>query len=166
MTPSPGTARRLVEAGVPFVTVNFDPHSFSFDMHSNVAGGMRSAGPRMDSAISALVEDLYGRGLDKKVLLIVWGEFGRTPKINKSSGRDHWGPVMSVLLSGGGLRVGQVIGSSTSKGEVPRDRPLRPYDVLATMYRHLGIDPRMTFLDHAGRPLHLLDTGEVIGELL
>ena len=159
-------ARRLVEAGVPFVTVNFDPHSYSFDMHSNVAGGMRSAGPRMDSAISALVEELYSRGLDKKVLLIVWGEFGRTPKINKSSGRDHWGPVMSVLLSGGGLRVGQVIGSSTSKGEVPKDRPLSPYDVLATMYRHLGIDPRMTFLDHAGRPLRLLDDGEVISELL
>ena len=159
-------ARRLVEAGVPFVTVNFDPHSYSFDMHSNVAGGMRSAGPRMDSAISALVEELYSRGLDKKVLLIVWGEFGRTPKINKSSGRDHWGPVMSVLLSGGGLRVGQVIGSSTSKGEVPKDRPLSPYDVLATMYRHLGIDPRMTFLDHAGRPLRLLDDGEAISELL
>ncbi len=159
-------ARRLVEAGVPFVTVNFDPHSFSFDMHGNVEKGMKSAGPRMDSAICALVEELYQRGLDKKVLLIVWGEFGRTPKVNKTGGRDHWGPVMSVLLSGGGLRVGQVIGSSTSKGEVPKDRPLRPYDVLATMYRHLGIDPRTTFPDHAGRPLYLLDEGEVIQELV
>ena len=160
-------ARRLVEAGVPFVTVNFDPHSFSFDMHGNVKNGMLSAGPRMDSAIPALIEDLYERGLDKKVLLLVWGEFGRTPKINKSGGRDHWGPVMSVLISGGGLKMGQVIGSSTAKGEVPLERRLTPYDVLATMYRHLGIDPHHTsFEDLAGRPLALLDQGQVVSELI
>ncbi|MBI3463119.1 MAG: DUF1501 domain-containing protein [Planctomycetes bacterium] len=159
-------ARRLVEGGVTFVTVNFDPHSYSFDMHGNVKGGMESAGPRMDSAIPALVEDLYQRGLAKKVLLIAWGEFGRTPKVNGSGGRDHWGEVMSVLLAGGGLKVGQVIGSSTAKGEVPKDRPLKPYDVLATMYRHLGIDPYMAFPDHAGRPVPLLYEGEVIRELV
>ncbi|MBP89393.1 MAG: hypothetical protein CMJ64_22225 [Planctomycetaceae bacterium] len=159
-------ARRLVEAGMPFVTVNFDPHSYTFDMHGNVKGGMQSAGPRMDAAIPALVEDLYERGLDKRVLLIVWGEFGRTPKVNKSAGRDHWGAVMSVLLAGGGLRVGQVIGSSTSKGEVPQDRPLKPYDVLATMYRHLGIDPQTAFPDHSGRPVPLLYEGDVISELV
>jgi len=160
-------ARRLVEAGIPFVTVNFDPHSYTYDMHSNVKGGMSNAGPRMDSAIPALIEDLYERGLDKKVLLLVWGEFGRTPRINKNAGRDHWGQVMSVLLSGGGLNVGQVIGSSTAKGEVPQDRPLRPYDVLATMYRHLGIDPHhQTFPDRSGRPLPLLSEGQVIRELV
>jgi len=159
-------ARRLVEVGVPFVTVNFDPHSFTYDMHSNVKGGMQSAGPRMDSAIGSLVEDIYQRGLDKSVLLLVWGEFGRTPRINKNAGRDHWGQVMSVLLAGGGLRVGQVIGSSTAKGEVPKDRPITPYDVLATMYRHLRIDPQRTFLDHSGRPVPLLHEGRVISELI
>jgi hypothetical protein len=159
-------ARRLVEAGVTYVTVNFDPHSFSFDMHADVERGMRSAGPRMDSAICSLIEDLYERGLDKKVLVIAWGEFGRTPQINPSAGRDHWGQVMSVLVSGGGLRMGQVIGSSTAKGEVPLDRPIKPSDILATMYRHLGIDPRTSFADHAGRPVPLLPEGEVIAELV
>ena len=159
-------ARRLVEAGVPFVTVNFDPHSYTFDMHGNVTNGMKSAGPRMDSAIPALIEDLFQRGLDKRVLLLVWGEFGRTPRINKGGGRDHWGPVMSALVSGGGLKMGQVIGSSTAKGEVPLERPLRPWDVLATMYRHLGIDPQQTFADRSGRPLAILEQGEVIRELV
>jgi hypothetical protein len=159
-------ARRLVEAGVTFVTVNFDPHSYTFDMHGNVKGGMQNAGPRMDSAIPALIEDLHERGLDKKVLVIAWGEFGRTPKVNAGGGRDHWGEVMSVLLAGGGLRVGQVIGSSTAKGEVPKDRPLKPYDVLATMYRHLGIDPHTTFPDPAGRPVPLLHEGQPITELV
>ena len=159
-------ARRLVEAGVTFVTVNFDPHSYSFDMHGNVESGMKSAGPRMDTAIPSLVNDLYDRGLDKNVLLVVWGEFGRTPRINANGGRDHWGPVMSMFLSGGGLRVGQVIGSSSPKGEVPRDRPMKPYDVLATMYRHLGIDPKQSFLDHTGRPRYILDEGEVIPEFI
>lgn len=159
-------ARRLVEAGVPFVTVNFDPHSYTFDMHSNVKGGMESAGPRMDSAIPALIEDLCQRGMDKSVMVIVWGEFGRTPKVNASGGRDHWGEVMSALIAGGGFRVGQVIGSSTSKGETPKDRPIKPYDVLATMYHHLGIDPYTTFPDHGGRPVPLLHEGRVIPELL
>lgn len=159
-------ARRLVEAGVTFVTVNFDPHSFSFDQHANIERGMRSAGPRMDAAIPSLIEDLYQRGLDRQVLLIVWGEFGRTPMINTAAGRDHWGQVMSVLISGGGLRMGQVIGSSNAKGEVPKDRPLTPYDVLAVMYRHLGIDPTTTFTDHAGRPQPLLNEGTVISELI
>jgi hypothetical protein len=159
-------ARRLVEAGVTFVTVNFDPHSFSFDMHVDVKRGMQSAGPRMDSAIPALIADLHERGMDRQVMVIVWGEFGRTPQVNAAGGRDHWGQVMSVLLAGGGLRVGQVIGSSTSKGEVPKDRPIVPYDVLATMYRHLGIDPYTTFSDHSGRPQPLLNEGTVITELV
>ena len=159
-------ARRLVEAGVTFITVNLDPHSFSFDQHVDIQRGMRSAGPRMDSAISSLVADLYERGLDRQVMVIVWGEFGRTPQVNAAGGRDHWGQVMSVLVSGGGLRMGQVIGSSNDKGEVPKDRPLTPYDVVATMYRHLGIDPSITFIDHAGRPQPLLNEGTVIAELV
>jgi uncharacterized protein (DUF1501 family) len=159
-------ARRLVEAGVTFVTVNFDPHSFSFDQHANIRQGMLSAGPRMDSAISSLVEDLDQRGLDRQVMVIVWGEFGRTPMINVSAGRDHWGQVMSVLIAGGGLRMGQVIGSSNAKGEVPKDRPITPYDVLATMYRHLGLDSATTFNDLSGRPQPLLHEGTVIAELV
>jgi hypothetical protein len=159
-------ARRLVEAGVTFVTVNFDPHSFSFDQHVNIKQGMQTAGPRMDSAITSLVADLYDRGLDRQVMVIVWGEFGRTPMINAGGGRDHWGQVMSVLLSGGGLRMGQVIGSSNAKGEVPKDRPITPYDIVATMYRHLGIDPQTTFHDHSGRPQPLLNEGTVIAELV
>jgi uncharacterized protein (DUF1501 family) len=120
----------------------------------------------MDSAMPALVADLHERGLDRRVMVIAWGEFGRTPQVNAAGGRDHWGQVMSVLVAGGGLRVGQVIGSSTSKGEVPKDRPITPYDVLATMYRHLGIDPYTTFSDHAGRPQPLLNEGAVIAELI
>ena len=158
-------ARRLVEAGVSFVTVNFDPHSYTFDMHGNIKAAMESAGPRMDAAIPALIEDLFQRGLDKKVLVIVWGELGRTPRVKGSAGRDHWGQVMSVLLSGGGFRMGQVIGASNERGEEPKDRPIKPQDVLATMYRHLGIDPRTTFPDHTGRPIQLLSEGEFIGEL-
>ncbi|MSU41895.1 MAG: DUF1501 domain-containing protein [Pedosphaera sp.] len=159
-------ARRLVEAGVTFVTVNFDPHSYTFDMHGNVKGAMESAGPRMDSAIPALIEDLFQRGMDKDVLVIVWGEFGRTPRVNASAGRDHWGQVMSVLMSGGGLRMGQAIGTSNERGEEPKDRPIKPQDILATMYRHLGIDTRTTFNDHTGRPISLLSEGEVIRELV
>jgi uncharacterized protein (DUF1501 family) len=100
------------------------------------------------------------------VLVVVWGEFGRTPKINANGGRDHWANVQSVLLAGGSYRHGQVIGSSNSKGEVPQERPLWPYDVVATMYHHLGIDPRFTPIAGATRTRPLLDRGEVIPELL
>ncbi len=120
----------------------------------------------MDRAVTALIEDIYQRGLDRKVLLVVWGEFGRTPRMNKDAGRDHWADVQSVLISGGGYRTGQVIGSSTSKGEVPKDRPLWPYDVVATIYHHLGIDTERTFTNHAGRPIPVLAKGSVIRELL
>jgi hypothetical protein len=162
-------ARRLVEAGVTFVTV-VDPgvglSSSGWDLHSRLEWGMQTACPRMDQAVTALIEDLYQRGLERRVLLVVWGEFGRTPRINDQAGRDHWADVQSVLIAGGGLRMGQVIGSSTAKGEVPHDRPLWPYDVVATMYRHLGIDPALTFPNHAGRPIAVLEKGEPIRELL
>ena len=116
--------------------------------------------------ISALVTDLYQRGLDKKVLLIVWGEFGRTPRVNKTGGRDHWGALMSILLAGGGLKVGQVIGASNSKGEMPSSRPIHPTDVLATMYRHLGIDLHSETINNSGRPIPLLPSGRPIAELI
>jgi uncharacterized protein (DUF1501 family) len=132
--------------------------------------------PLYDRCISALIEDLYDRGLDKKVLLIVTGEFGRTPKITTAKGtqtgveqpgRDHWPQAMSVLVSGGGMRTGQVVGSTNSKGEHPKDRPLTPNDLWATMFRHLGIDyHNISFLDHTGRPMPILPFGEPIAELV
>ncbi|MDP6445643.1 MAG: DUF1501 domain-containing protein [Pirellulaceae bacterium] len=162
-------ARRLVEAGVTFVTV-VDPgvglSSSGWDLHRRLEWGMKTACPRMDCAVTALIEDLYERGLDKKVLLVVWGEFGRTPRINKDAGRDHWGDLQSVLVAGGGFRCGQVIGSSTARGEVPQDRRLWPYDMVATMYHHLGVNSHQAFNNLAGRPVPVLEKGEPIRELL
>ncbi len=162
-------ARRLVEAGVTFVTI-IDPgvglSSSGWDLHSKLEWGTKTASPRMDQAVTTLIQDLHERGLNRKVLLVVWGEFGRTPKINKNAGRDHWANVQSVMLAGGAYRHGQVIGSSTAKGEVPKDRPLWPYDVVATMYHHLGIDPHQTPLTPTGRSKPLLEKGDVIRELL
>lgn len=162
-------ARRLVEAGVTFVTV-IDPgvglSSSGWDFHTKLEWGTKTASPRMDQAVTALIQDLHERGLDKQVLVVVWGDFGRTPKINQDAGRDHWAGVQSALIAGGDYRHGQVIGSSTPKGEIPRSRPLWPHDVVATMYHHLGIDPRLTPATRAGRSKPLLDQGEVIRELL
>ncbi|HVX10072.1 MAG TPA: DUF1501 domain-containing protein [Pirellulales bacterium] len=181
-------ARRLVEAGVSFVTMvmenpcpgdpfptgityNWDSHAVNCHLFVDAAFRL----PRYDQAITALVEDIYARGLDKKVLLVVTGEFGRTPRVNSAvgtetrvmqPGRDHWPNAMSVLLAGGGMRTGQVIGSTNSKGEHPQDRPLTPNDLWATIYRHLGIDPEMSFPDHSGRPMPILPFGEPIAELL
>jgi hypothetical protein len=172
-------ARRLVEAGTTFVTINTAPDSLCWDWHRHIVNdnrpadgsdgpsrGMDVSGPPLDQMVSALVEDLYARGLDRKVLLVVWGEFGRTPKINRTGGRDHWGALMSIALAGGGLRVGQVLGASSSKGETPRDRPIGPTDVLATIYRHLGIDPAGHTEDRTGRPFAILPGGEPIRELI
>ena len=99
-------------------------------------------------------------------MVVAMGEFGRTPRVNKNSGRDHWGRVMSVLLAGGDIRVGQVIGASDSKGAEPKDLPYRPENVLAVLYRHLGIDPATTFPDSSGRPRYLLERRELIRELI
>jgi len=183
-------ARRLVEAGATFVTMvlenpfqsgvpfpkdgvyNWDSHAVNCHLFNDA----RVRFPLYDRCISALIEDLYDRGLDKKVLLIVTGEFGRTPKITTAKGtqtgveqpgRDHWPQAMSVLVSGGGMRTGQVVGSTNSKGEHPKDRPLTPNDLWATMFRHLGVDYHNTsFLDHTGRPMPILPYGEPIAELV
>ena len=162
-------ARRLVEAGVTFVTV-IDPgvglSSSGWDLHTKLEWGMNTCCPRMDQAVTTLIEDLHERGLNKKVLVVVWGEFGRTPKINANGGRDHWGRLQSMLLAGGNYQHGQVIGSSNAKGEIPQDRPLWPYDVVATMYHHLGINPRLTPQTSVGQSVPILEKGEVISELL
>jgi hypothetical protein len=169
-------ARRLVEAGVRLVTVDFPcvpgQKAFSWDDHAsvwNIFEQMEVRLPVLDQAVSALIEDVHSRGLDRRTLIVVMGEMGRTPKLSNHEGqpgREHWGRAMSVLLSGGGLPMGQVIGSTTPRGEEPRDRPLTPNDLLATWYRYLGIDPSLTYLDPTGRPISLLPHGEPIGELI
>lgn len=158
-------ARRLVESGVTFVTARIG----TWDHHNRLKQRMEQMGPRYDQGVAALVEDLHERGLDQDVLVVAMGEFGRTPKMNNRSpapGRDHWGPLMSVLMAGGGLPVGQVVGSSNDKGEVPVDTPYRPENVLAMTYRHLDIDPSQTFLDNSGRPRYILEERDLIHELV
>jgi Protein of unknown function (DUF1501) len=156
-------ARRLVEAGVTYVTVNMG----GWDTHSNNFQSLKtSLLPRYDRALAALVEDLHARALDRKGLVISYGEFGRTPRINKDAGRDHWPGAMSVVFAGGGLKMGQVIGSTDAKAEAPRTHAVGPQDVLATMYHVLGIDYRHEFVDAAKRPIPILNEGNPIEELI
>ena len=122
--------------------------------------------PNVDRGIANLISDLHDRGMEDDVVTVMWGEFGRTPKINGSdAGRDHWAPVMSALIAGGGLRMGQAIGASSAKGEYPKDRPYKVPHLLATLYRALGIDPATTFPSGSGRPMYVLDDREVVTEL-
>jgi hypothetical protein len=176
-------ARRLVEAGASFVTMVLENPTFpgqpmpadvtyNWDSHAvncHIFTDSKYRLPMYDRAVTALVEDLYERGLDRKVLLIVTGEFGRTPRLsyaNGRPGRDHWPQAMSVLVAGGGIPTGMVIGSTNSRGEHPKDRPLAPNDLWATMFQHLGIDHAHTaFLDHTGRPMPILPYGTPIAEL-
>ena len=161
-------ARRLVEAGVPVVTMR----AGLWDHHGNViqqVGGksiwhsLRSALPLLDQSIHALVTDLHDRGLQDEVMVLVWGEFGRTPKISQT-GRDHWPDASFALFAGAGCH-GQVIGETDSRGERPKTRPLGPQNVLSTIYHALGIDHRQTINDFSGRPTQLLEQGEPIAEL-
>lgn len=171
-------ARRLVESGVTFVTLNTAPDCLRWDWHVSITRenreqpspggpnvGMEWSGPPLDRALSALITDLSERELCRNVLLVVWGEFGRSPKINLTGGREHWPRLGSVLLVGGGLKMGQVIGASSHDGGLPTDRPISPSDVLATLYKHLGIDPHQNAVNLQGRPIPLLPDGNVIDEL-
>jgi hypothetical protein len=161
-------ARRLVEAGVTFVTVDM-PH---WDDHSNIKDGHGYKLPPLDMAVGGLLDDLHERGLLDRVLVVVMGEFGRTPKINTGQpgipipGRDHWGNAICAMLAGGGLKGGQVVGATNAKAEHPVARALKPADLLATVYHVLGIDPAMTFKDHTGRPVPILDEGKAIEEVI
>ncbi|MBI1373249.1 MAG: DUF1501 domain-containing protein [Phycisphaera sp.] len=160
-------ARRLAEAGCTFVTV----HSGGWDHHWNLQEGMERMLPPLDQALAALFTDLAQRGLTDKIMVMVCGEFSRTPKMNDGSGngtpgRDHWGNSMSVVMAGGGLRNGVIVGSTDAKGEEPRDNPLTVGDMHATIYHVLGVDPHTQFLDHAGRPVPAIDYGEPIRDLL
>ncbi|MFO0878423.1 MAG: DUF1501 domain-containing protein [Gemmataceae bacterium] len=176
-------ARRLVESGARFVTMVLEnpmasgqplpkDTTYNWDSHAvncHIFTDCHLRLPILDQAVTALIEDIFARGLDRKVLLIVTGEFGRTPRISYDKGRpgrDHWPQAMSVLVSGGGLRMGQVVGSTNPRGEHPKDRPLTPNDLWATMFRHLNIDPETLFYDRVGRPLPILAGGEPISELI
>jgi hypothetical protein len=156
-------ARRLVEAGVRVVTLSFG----SWDRHGGNFERLPEQLGKLDMAITALVGDLHTRGLDQDVSVIAWGEFGRTPRINPGGGRDHWPQASCALLAGGGMKMGQVIGSTNRLGEVPHDRPIHYQEVFATLYRQLGIDvSTATIPDPNGRPQYLLDRREPIRELV
>jgi uncharacterized protein (DUF1501 family) len=156
------TARRLIEAGVGCVTLAFG----GWDTHAQNFRALRRWLPLVDRGVSNLVQDLHDRGLDRDVVTVMWGEFGRTPKINGNAGRDHWPQVMSALVAGGGLKMGQAIGSSSPRGERPKDRPYTVPQVLATLYRAIGIDPARTFPNGSGRPMYVLDDRMPVKELL
>lgn len=145
-------ARRLIEAGVRVVTVAYG----FWDTHGNNFAHLKTNLPIVDAGLSALVEDIHQRGLADDVTLVVWGEFGRTPKINKDAGRDHWAPVQAALLSGGGMPMGQVIGSTDKTGGYAETRPVHYRDVLATVYQNLGIDPHAFIRDINERPVPIL----------
>ncbi|MBI1902405.1 MAG: DUF1501 domain-containing protein [Planctomycetia bacterium] len=166
-------ARRLVEAGSTFVTCHFG----GWDHHWDLQAGMERYLPQVDMAVSTLFEDLSDRGLYDKVLVVLCGEFSRTPRMNNGGnggaagsmgtpGRDHWGASMFCLLGGGGVKGGRIVGSTDRLGERPKDNPLRPGDIHHTIFRVLGVDPSVHFPDHAGRPVVAIDHGAVIRELL
>jgi uncharacterized protein (DUF1501 family) len=154
-------ARRLVEAGARVVTLSFgrwDSHGKNFDL-------VRDHGAKLDQCLTALVEDLEVRGMLDDVTVIAWGEFGRTPQVNKEAGRDHWPQVSCAILAGGGLRTGQVIGSTDRLGGNAKDRPVGFGDIFATLYRNMGLAAESTVLDPTGRPQHVAE-GVALPELI
>ncbi|MCB1241514.1 MAG: DUF1501 domain-containing protein [Verrucomicrobiales bacterium] len=156
-------ARRLVEAGARCVTLNFG----RWDFHSDNFNGMRGHAPLFDQGLSALVEDLHERGLDKDVTVVAWGEFGRTPMINKDAGRDHWPRVGCGVLAGGGMPTGQVIGATDRLGGEPTERPVHFGEVFATIYHRMGIDINQPMItDFTGRPHYLVDGHKPMPELV
>ena len=171
-------ARRLVEAGVSFVTIDLSNHSASgtWDTHGDnippyggIWNGLRPLLPVFDHLMTTLVSDLKDRGLLDDTLVIAMGEFGRTPRLGtqgSTDGRDHWPYVMSMMLAGGGFRHGQVIGASSRDGGEIAERPVTPGDLAATIYHHFGVPPDATYLDHQGRPLRIVEQGEPIREIL
>ena len=163
-------ARRLTEAGVSLVRVNWSrvPGALNnghWDTHSQNTNALKQLMPIMDAAYSALLDDLSARGMLEETLVIWMAEFGRTPRLNGAAGRDHWGRVFSVALSGGGIRGGQVHGASDSIAAYPRDGRVRPEDLHATIYHCLGIDPHTEYHDAFGRPLPLT-RGDVVHQVL
>ncbi len=169
-------ARRLVEAGVPVVTLTPENYPVprdcngQWDHHDHVFTCLRAILPAYDRSVYALLTDLSARGLDQDVAVVIWGEMGRTPRVGTQrgtvAGRDHWPQSGFALMAGGGLRMGQVIGATDARGENPRGRAYTPQNVLATLYYVLGIDPTTTINDHQGRPIYFLDDREKVAELV
>src|SRR5262245_25445530 len=135
-------------------------------MHQQIKTNMEKRSPDFDRAIATFIEDIHQRGLADNVLLVITGEFGRTPKVNKNAGRDHWAPLSTLALSGGGLNMGQVVGQSSPKGDVPKSAPIRPQDLMAAVFQVLGIDPQTQFMNTAGRPVYMVEEGKPIAELV
>lgn len=163
-------ARRLVERGVPFVTVNhtgWDTHQDIFQLKERYPTDRNAHLPSLDRALSTLIHDLNDRSMLDETLVVVMGEFGRTPKINSQGGRDHWPNVFSVMLAGGGVQGGQIVGSSDALGEFPKERPVTPSDLAATIYTLLGIDPSLELHTSDGRPVRVAPDGaNIVSELI
>jgi hypothetical protein len=162
------TARRLVEAGVRVVTLAYGRWDWHGRPHGTTFENARHHFPILDQGLSTLIDDLRQRGMDRDVSVVVWGEFGRTPRINPQGGRDHWPQVACALLAGGGMRTGQVIGSTNRLGETARERPVTFQEVFATLYHNMGIDiNRATVTDPTGRPQYLVEgTTQPMRELI
>jgi Protein of unknown function (DUF1501) len=152
-------ARRLCEVGCGFVTLNYANSYQGWDMHEKIEPQLKQACPPLDHAVATFLEDVAQRGLSQKILLVITGEFGRTPRINGVAGRDHWGPLCTLALAGGGLKMGQIVGESSSRAEVPKSTPIAPKNLMATIFQVLGIDPQTQLIDPAGRPQYLLPDG-------
>lgn len=157
-------ARRLIEAGVTYVVVNLSKNN-SWDAHRNNFGSHRQKLPQVDEAVSALLSDLIDRGLLDETLVLMTGEMGRTPLVNRNAGRDHWSRAWSVMMAGGGLTSGQVLGSTSPDGSDPASRPVPLNDLLATVYHQLGIAPDLTVDDELGRPIRIQPESRPIEEL-
>jgi hypothetical protein len=155
-------ARRLCESGCGFVTISYG----GWDMHGNIKRSMETRSPDLDRGVAAFVQDVAERGLSDKILLVITGEFGRTPKVNKNAGRDHWAPLSTLALSGGGLQMGRVVGQSAPKLDVPKTTPIRPQDLMATVFLVLGIDRQLQIINPDGRPVYLLENGTPIADLV
>jgi hypothetical protein len=154
-------ARRLTAAGSRFVNIQYG----GWDMHGKIQNAMKSRSPQMDQGLSALIEDLKASGQLDDTLLVVTGEFGRTPRVNSKGGRDHWGRLCTLMLAGGGLEMGQVIGKSSPKLEDPAERHITPQDMLATVIKMFGLDPKLQFMNNQGRPTYVVEDGRPITEL-
>ncbi|MBM83366.1 MAG: hypothetical protein CMJ78_22625 [Planctomycetaceae bacterium] len=156
------TARRLCEAGCGFVTIHYG----GWDMHGNIKRSMSSRGPAVDRAVAAFVDDVAQRGMSDNILLVISGEFGRTPRINRNAGRDHWAPLSTLALAGGGLKMGQTVGESDAKVSRPQNDPITPQDLMATVFHVLGIDRKLQFVNQGGRPVFMVEEGQLINQLV
>ncbi len=155
-------ARRLCEAGSGFVTIQYG----GWDMHGNIANALKQRCPQLDHAVAAFVRDVHSRGMSDNILLVITGEFGRTPRVNKNAGRDHWSNLSTLALAGGGLKMGQVVGESTGNVERPKSKPITPQDLMATVFQVLGLDPGLHYYNQAGRPTPMIESGKLISELV